>query len=58
VTDLAAVQEDGFVTLSWNPVQGTDYQVATAALDADSERVRVVEISRTLQGRPINSSGS
>jgi hypothetical protein len=28
VTDLAAVQEDGFATLSWDPVAGaTDYQI-------------------------------
>ena len=34
VTGLAAVQEDGFVTLSWNPVGGaTDYQVERAPVD-------------------------
>jgi hypothetical protein len=34
VTGLAAVQEDGFVTLSWNPVPGaTDYQVERAPVD-------------------------
>ena len=31
-----------------------DEYLYTAALDAASERVRVVEIGRTLQGRPIN----
>jgi hypothetical protein len=34
VTSLAAVQEDGFVTLSWNPVAGaTDYQVERTPVD-------------------------
>jgi hypothetical protein len=34
VTGLAAVQEDGFVTLSWNSVDGaTDYQVERAPVD-------------------------
>jgi hypothetical protein len=34
VTGLAAVQEDGFVTLSWNPVEAaTDYQVERAPVD-------------------------
>ncbi|MGH3022406.1 MAG: M14 family zinc carboxypeptidase [Gaiellaceae bacterium] len=35
VTGLAAVQEDGFATLSWNPVEGaTDYQVERTPVDA------------------------
>ena len=35
VTGLAAAQEDGFATLSWNPVQGaTDYQVERTPVDA------------------------
>jgi hypothetical protein len=34
VTGLAAVQEDGFVTLSWNSVAGaTDYQIERAPVD-------------------------
>jgi Zinc carboxypeptidase len=34
VTGLEAVQEDGFVTLSWNPVAGaTDYQVERTPVD-------------------------
>ena len=34
VTGLDAVQEDGFVTLGWNPVAGaTDYQVERAPVD-------------------------
>src|ERR687895_14132 len=83
VTGLEVRQDDGFATLSWDPVAGaTDYQVQrtpgeslrtgweqrdaatftsdveeyeyTAALDAASDRVRVVEIGRTVLGRPIN----
>jgi hypothetical protein len=35
VTGLAAVQEDGFATLSWNPVEGaTDYQIERTPVDA------------------------
>jgi hypothetical protein len=35
VTNLAAVQEDGFVTLSWDSVEGaTDYQVERTPVDA------------------------
>lgn len=34
VTGLAAVQEEGFVTLSWEPVEGaTDYQVERTPVD-------------------------
>jgi hypothetical protein len=34
VTGLAAVQEDGFATLSWNPVEGaSDYQVERTPVD-------------------------
>jgi Zinc carboxypeptidase len=34
VTGLAAVQEDGFATLSWGPVEGaTDYQVERTPVD-------------------------
>jgi len=34
VTGLGAVQEDGFVTLSWDPVEGaTDYQVERTPVD-------------------------
>ncbi len=34
VTGLAAVQEEGFVTLSWDPVEGaTDYQVERTPVD-------------------------
>ncbi len=34
VTGLAAVQDEGFVTLSWNPVEGaTDYQIERAPVN-------------------------